>query len=239
MSTLVIGHRGARAVAPENTQAGLRRGLADGADGLEFDVRMLGDGSAALMHDATVDRTTNGTGALARFDRASLATLDAGVRFSAAFRGERVPLLDPVLGEFLGRTSLALEMKEVLTDRVLEEIERAVDARPTARLRLASFQVAAVESVRERLPRIPRALILPEGGAVPSPAAVKSLGLWGLVAPDPDVTAAYARDVRGLGLALWIYTVNDPERALELAALGANAIITDDPASIRARMRAG
>jgi glycerophosphoryl diester phosphodiesterase len=239
LNALVIGHRGARAVAPENTLAGLRRGLADGADGLEFDVRALADGHAALLHDATVDRTTDGAGPLAGYDRAAVAKLDAGARFAAAFRGERVPLLADVLDEFLGRTSLALEMKEVLPDAVLDAIGRAVAARPGATLRMASFQPDAVDRARERLPRVPRALILPAGDAPPSAATVRALSLSGLFAPDPDVTAAYARDVRALDLALWVYTVNDPGRARDLGALGAGAIITDDPATIRSGIRGG
>jgi glycerophosphoryl diester phosphodiesterase len=232
----VIGHRGARARAPENTLASFRRALSDGADGLEFDVRSLGDGTPAVLHDATVDRTTDGRGRLARFDRAGLARLDAGTSFAPSFAGERVPLFAEVLEEFLGRTILCVEMKEVLPASSLDLLAVALAARPSAPLILASFRPEAVEDVRDRLPEVPRALILPEGAGLPSREVAGRLSLWGVSAPDRDVDARFAREAAARGLALWVWTVNDPSRAEALAALGATGIITDDPATVRARL---
>jgi glycerophosphoryl diester phosphodiesterase len=231
----VLGHRGARARAPENTVASFERALTDGADGLELDVRSLGDGTAVVMHDASVDRTTDGRGALADFDRARLAGLDAGAKFAASFAGERVPLFADVLERFLGRTILAVEMKEVLPAPTLDLLAAAMAARPSAPLVLASFKLDAVERVRDRLPDVPRALILPEGAGLPSPESAKRLGLWGVSAPDRDVDARFARGAAERGLALWVWTVNDASRAEALVALGATGIITDDPAIVRAR----
>ncbi|MFW6598387.1 glycerophosphodiester phosphodiesterase [Propionibacteriaceae bacterium Y2011] len=90
---VIAGHRGAMAVAPENTLAGFRRGVADGADQLEFDVRVSRDGHLVVMHDATVDRTTDGTGAVADLTWAEVRSLDAG-------NGERVPELREVWEAF-------------------------------------------------------------------------------------------------------------------------------------------
>jgi glycerophosphoryl diester phosphodiesterase len=230
----VIGHRGARARAPENTAASFRRALADGADGLELDVRSLGDGTPVVMHDANVDRTTDGSGALSGYDRGTIATLDAGAKFfSESFRGECVPFFADVLEEFLGRTILAVEMKEVLPARTLDLLASAKASRPEAFLILASFLVPAIEAVRTRLPDVPRALIVPPGAGVPSADVVRRLGLWGLSAPDEDVDARYVQGARELGLAVWVWTVNDPDRAAQLVTLGATGIITDDPALVR------
>jgi glycerophosphoryl diester phosphodiesterase len=232
----IVGHRGARAVAPENTLAGLRRGLADGADALEFDVRVLRDGHPVLMHDATVDRTTGGCGPVASFDLAAARSLDAGARFAPAFAGERVPSLGDVLQELLGRAILAVEMKEVLPNPALEVLADARRTRPGAPLILASFQEAALERAASRLPDVDRALVLPQGRGLPPPDVAGRLGLWGVFAPQRDADRRLADDARARGLALWVYTVNRPDRAARLVALGAGGIITDDPARIRARL---
>jgi glycerophosphoryl diester phosphodiesterase len=231
----VIGHRGARARAPENTMASLRRALADGADGVEFDVRALADGTPVLMHDASVERTTDGRGALADFDHATIARLDAGKKFDPAFAGERVPLLANVLAELAGRTQLAIEMKEALPPSALDLVARAHAAQPAAPMILASFRIDAVARARGRLPDLPRALILPEGQGVPSVALARELGLWGVFAPDRDVDEGAARTALDRGLTLWVYTVNDVARAEQLAGYGAAGLITDDPALLRAR----
>lgn len=235
----IIGHRGARAVAPENTRAGLRRGLADGADGLEFDVRALGDGRPVLLHDATVDRTTDGCGPLAWHDAASVARLDAGRGFGAEYAGERVPFLEDVLDELLGRTTLAIEMKEVLPPASLDVVVAARRERPDAPMIVASFLPGALAAARLRLPDVPRALILPVGQGLPPPTLAGAADLWGVFAPDADVDAALVEEARRRGLTLWVYTVNDPARAASLAALGVEAIITDDPARIRTTLRSG
>lgn len=227
---LLLGHRGARAVAPENTRAGIRRALADGADGVEFDVRQLADGRPVLLHDATLDRTTNASGPLDRLDPARLAAVDAGV-------GEPLPLLADVLAEFLGRTTLAIEMKETLRAPALDVIARAAAASPDAPLVLASFLPEAVAAARGTLPGVRRALILEPGSPPPAPDAAAELGLWGVFAHHTDATAAYAAEVLGRGLALWVWTVNDPDAAAALVARGASGVITDDPARIRPRLR--
>ena len=96
-AALCIAHRGFSAAAPENTSVAVRKGMAVGADGCEFDVRLSRDGVVVLMHDATVDRTTDGTGRVAELTLADLRRLDAGSWKDAEFRGERVPTLGEAL----------------------------------------------------------------------------------------------------------------------------------------------
>lgn len=223
---LVLGHRGARAQVAENTLPSLRRAMVDGADGFEFDVRMLGDGTPVLLHDDTVDRTTNGKGKLSAFDRESVQRLDAG-------NGERIPRLDDVLSEFLDKAHLALEMKETLPDAVLDDIADQFRQSLAARLVVASFDSRAVERARDRLSAVPRALILPLDRPLPPPALVNYLGLWGIFAREESIDERYVVDCRRLGLQLYAYTVNDPQRALALAKLGVEGIISDDPGAIR------
>jgi glycerophosphoryl diester phosphodiesterase len=95
---VVIAHRGDRAAAPENTNSAFRQAVSKGADIIELDVRFTYHGFPVVIHDATVDRTTNCTGAVNRHSRASLAKCDAGSWFGSKFRGERVPTLNSALG---------------------------------------------------------------------------------------------------------------------------------------------
>src|SRR5690606_40107102 len=93
---LRVAHRGARAEGPENTLAAIRLALEKGADGFELDVHRTRDGHLVVCHDETVDRTTDGTGAIGAMTLAELKRLDAGRWFDERFAGERIPTLDEV-----------------------------------------------------------------------------------------------------------------------------------------------
>ncbi|HKQ97182.1 MAG TPA: glycerophosphodiester phosphodiesterase family protein, partial [Candidatus Polarisedimenticolia bacterium] len=108
---LLIGHRGASAHAPENTLASFERALHDGADWIECDVRLSADDVPIILHDATLDRTTDGRGSAASLPLASILRLDAGSWFAPRFRGERVPMLAEVLALLDGRGGINLELK--------------------------------------------------------------------------------------------------------------------------------
>jgi glycerophosphoryl diester phosphodiesterase len=107
----LVGHRGALEIAPENTMASFQRALEDGADVIELDICLSADGHIVVMHDATVDRTTNGTGLVSVLTLAELKRLDAGAWFDPQFAGERVPTLAEVLAWARGRIGLMLELK--------------------------------------------------------------------------------------------------------------------------------
>ncbi|MGH7818144.1 MAG: glycerophosphodiester phosphodiesterase family protein, partial [Candidatus Binatia bacterium] len=129
----LFGHRGAAGVAPENTMVSFRRALADGAEYLELDVHATRDGVVVVIHDATVDRTTDGRGAVRDLTFGELRGLDAGFRFANAeehpFRGQgvRVPALRELLEE-LPETALNVEIKQAhppierLVVELLEEL---------------------------------------------------------------------------------------------------------------------
>jgi glycerophosphoryl diester phosphodiesterase len=108
---LLCGHRGARAHAPENTLAGFALAAEMGAELIELDVRLTRDGALAVIHDSTVDRTTDGTGRVADLTWDQVQALDAGAWFGPAFAGQRVPCLGDVLGWARGRVYLAVEVK--------------------------------------------------------------------------------------------------------------------------------
>jgi glycerophosphoryl diester phosphodiesterase len=108
----VIAHRGGRLIAPENTLAAFRNAIALNCDYVEVDVRATADGQLVLMHDGTVDRTTDGSGEVARMGFAAIRRLDAGARFSPAYAGQKVPTLEEALALCRGRVNVYLDHKE-------------------------------------------------------------------------------------------------------------------------------
>ena len=122
----VIGHRGASSEAPENTMRSFVRSLELGANGFEFDVQLTSDGVPVVIHDAMLDRTTTGSGPVLAATLDEVQALDAGAWFNASFAGERVPLLDDVLG--LAAEVFELEIKtwgRAVLDAVLDAVDRA------------------------------------------------------------------------------------------------------------------
>ena len=100
MTALRLAHRGDWRVAPENSLAAFRAAIAQGADGIEMDSELTADGQLVLMHDDTVDRTTNGKGRVAEMTLAEIRKLDAGAWFDSAFRGERIPTLEELAAAY-------------------------------------------------------------------------------------------------------------------------------------------
>jgi glycerophosphoryl diester phosphodiesterase len=231
-----LGHRGAAARAPENTLVSFRRALRDGAAGFEFDVRAAGDGNAFVLHDDSFDRTTNGKGKLKSATLEKIGSLDAGSSFSSEFAGERVPRLSEVFDEFLGRVTLAMEMKERLPPEVFRDLAARLAHLESPRLLIASFLPEALAQARELLPAVPRYLVLPLAGALPGGKRRDELGLRGVFARRENVDPRFAADCKAKALELIAYTVNRAEEALLLSRFGIDGIISDDPGAVRAAL---
>lgn len=120
----VIAHRGGRALAPENTLAAFRNAIRLGADYVEIDVRTTRDGHLIIMHDRTVDRTTNGSGAVRDLDFAAIRSLDAGSKFGAQYAGEKVPTLEEALELSRDKIHIYLDHKDAPTPQVLAALKR-------------------------------------------------------------------------------------------------------------------
>jgi glycerophosphoryl diester phosphodiesterase len=181
-----------------------------------------------LLHDEGVERTTNGKGKLKSMAFAEIAPLDAGASFSREYAGERIPRLGEVLEEFLGRATLAMEMKERLPKAAFEEL--------AVRLAIASFLADALAQAFEHLPAVPRYLVLPLAGALPAAKPREELGLTGVFARRENVDRRFVTDCESARLELIAYTVNDAEEAGLLAKLGIAGIISDDPGAVRAAL---
>jgi len=237
----IIGHRGAKAVTPENTLVAFRRAQADGASWVEFDAKLTKDGHVVVMHDATLERTTDGKGNVADHTLAELRKLDAGGWFGAAFKGERIPTLveSMALFEELGM-GFNIEVKpcpgrEAETARACCELIDRHWPKTAPVPVLSSFKRASLEAARDAAPHIPRGYLAEELGKTWR-ADVEALGC---VAVHPGwklLTRQQVRDIKEAGLKTLVWTVNEPERARELVAWGVDSIITDDPRTVGAAL---
>ena len=239
----VIGHRGNRAHAPENTRESLLEAVALGADALEFDLRLTRDGQLVVFHDATLERTTDGHGAIEQHTLAELQRLDAGAKFTPdggrSFpwrgRGVRVSSFDEIVDALPRHLPCIVELKTPAATEPLRQavrrhgLEKRVivagfDPRSTRPLRGAGFALGA--STRDVLALLPAALLRLHA----APRHVQALCIpqrWhGLPVP----IAAFARALRGSGTVIHVWTVNDAAAAHALWAAGVQGIISDDPA---------
>ncbi|MCW8953085.1 MAG: glycerophosphoryl diester phosphodiesterase [Rhodospirillales bacterium] len=228
----VIGHRGAARYAPENTLAGIRKAAALGAGWVEIDIRLLRDGNLAVIHDATLDRTTDGHGPVIRQNAASLCALDAGSWFGRRFRGERVPLLGDVLdlADNLG-LGVNIEVKrsngrEKQTAAALIGVLRAMPRRPP--VLVSSFSVPMLKAVRAA----DRALALGFLAERPNALSLAQARVLGCVSFHCNASRLRAGDVARIKEAemyACAYTVNDADQAGRLWGWGVDAVFSDIP----------
>src|SRR5262245_51347936 len=175
---LIVGHRGAMGYAPENTFASYERAVALGVDAVECDVHLSADGVPVVIHDHTLDRTTDGAGPVQALTLAELKRLDAGAWRGAEFAGQRLPTLDELLAWCAGRTALSIELKngptfyEGLAERIVELV-RAHGM--VGQANVISFDHLAVRRVKELEPRLMTGVLF-AARLVDAPAAAKAAG---------------------------------------------------------------
>ena len=229
----IIAHRCGGGHGPENTLAGLRAAAALGVKGVEFDVMLCADGTPVLIHDETLERTTDGHGRVADTSLEGLRRLDAGFWFGSRFKGEKLP----TFGE---AASLCRELGlwanvEIKPSAGFESVTGAAVARQARHfwpggegVLLSSFSRPALRAARDAAPGLPRALLLEEL----APDWRWQLADSGSVALHLDagrLTREQAAEVRAAGVALACYTVNDQEAASRLLAWGVAALFSDWP----------
>lgn len=228
----IFGHRGVAARAPENTLAGIRLAFEEGAHGVEFDVRATRDGELVLLHDAVVDRTTTGHGILSDLTLEEVQALDAGTPFAPQFQGERIPKLDEVLDEFLGKIALDIEVKEILPQEAVRKLGERAAGLHGAEVFASSFFRDVLHQLQDLAPQLPRGLLLLPRAPLPTEQIITSLSLSSILAHHTSIDEPFADECRRLGLPLRAYTVNSPERARSLDALGVDVLISDDPKAL-------
>jgi len=235
---LNVAHRGASAVAPPNTLAAFDKAVELGADAVEFDVHLSADGIPMVIHDFTVDATTDGSGRVADMTLAQLKQLDAGSRFDPAFAGQRIPTLAEVLETVGDRLLLNIELKTLaLRDERLEAAV-AVQVEPRKlgnRVLFSSFNPLSLRRIKRIVPRIPVGLLY----SPDLPLPLRRAWLAPLViheARHPQHTmidAHYMAWARRRGYWVNTWTVDDPDEMRRLVNLGVHGIITNVPHVLR------
>lgn len=220
-----IAHRGGGALAPENTLAGIRLAARMGFRAVEFDVMLSADASPFLIHDETLERTTNGRGAVCRTSGRELAALDAGA-------GERVPSLSEaaLLCRQLGlRANVEIKPAQGWARQTAEVVVRQAQTLwgddPLPPL-FSSFSLEALEICRDLAPELPRGVLfesLPDDWL----AVVRQLGAVSVHCDAAQLSAEQAAAVRRQGLLLCCYTVNEASQAERLLTWGVNSLFTD------------
>jgi glycerophosphoryl diester phosphodiesterase len=236
----LCAHRGAGALAPENTLAAFRLGYAHGYRMAEFDVKLAADGVAFLLHDDMLDRTTSGTGRADARTWRELSLLDAGSWHSPTYAGEPLATLAAVAAwSRAHEAAVNIEIKPTRGRERETGAAIALDARtlwPGAAVKplLSSFAEAALAAARETVPDLPRAYL---AEALPDDWRERAMRL-GCIALDVEhkaLSQARIDEIHGAGLRVATWTVNDPARAADLLAWGVDTLITDAVDVIAAR----
>ncbi|MFF4243539.1 glycerophosphodiester phosphodiesterase [Streptomyces sp. NPDC001822] len=231
----VIGHRGASSAAPENTLVSQEIARRGGADFIENDVQPSKDGVPYILHDATVDRTTDGTGPVRSLTSSQLDALDAGSWFAPHYTGARVPTLAAQLDDLRTRGGdLLLEIKGAHTKAEVATIVETIRGHGmTGRVFVQSFEVDALRFTHELAPELPLGLLRSTLDADPV-ALAEELHLAaynpedGALGKKPSVVA----DLHKAGVAVMVWTVDNPDRWKALESAGVDGIITNRPTEL-------
>ncbi|HVA83930.1 MAG TPA: glycerophosphodiester phosphodiesterase family protein [Candidatus Binataceae bacterium] len=235
---LTIAHRGASAIYPENTLRAFIAAADLGADMCEFDVRMTRDGEVVVIHDATVNRTTNGRGRVAAMTAEALKRLDAGVRFGAEFHGEPIPTLAEVAaalgtrgGKRCGRRcGMDVELKQRGLETRVCDILRERGAIEDAMVSSFDWDQLEIVAAQERGLRL--ALLGEKAPAALLEAAAAMHAF--AIAPRFDIAdAALCAEAHRLGLAVYVWTVDDAPTMRRMMAAGVDGIMTNDLKRLR------
>lgn len=215
---LRIAHRGASAYEPENTLRSFWKAVEMGTDMVELDVRKSLDGRLVIIHDSSVDRTTDGKGQVRMKSLVELKELDAGM-------GERIPTLEEAVECVAGRTKLVIELKEDgLEDRVIRVIK---EFGVTDDVFVVSFKPVRLRAVKELEPDLKTGLIL--FASVDPLGAARKCGADAVAPFRWFITRKLAERARAAGMYLFTWTVDEKERAERLRDMGVSGIVTNRP----------
>lgn len=220
-SFLVIGHRGAAGLEPENTLRSFARALELGVDAIELDVYAL-EGRIVVIHDDTLERTTSGRGRVDATPLAALRTLDAG-------KGERIPFLEEVLDLLAGRVAVNVELKGRGTARPVAGL---VARRSETQFVVSSFDHRELAAFRSTTRSVPVAPLFDRNHPRMFDIA-DELGAWSVNVSRRIASPALIDAARSRGYGVLVYTVNDPAEAARLAQSGAKGVFTDYPDRVR------
>lgn len=231
---IIFAHRGASAHAPENTLAAFELALAQGADGIELDVKLSADGHVVVIHDPTTDRTTGARGRVKDLSLAELRGLNAGSFYSANFSAEKIPMLEEVFEAFGKKIFINVELTNYNTprDHLVESVCMLVKKFNVQKhVMFSSFYASNLSKARSYLPEVPCGL-LAFNGLLGAWARSFGFAFGKYAALHPylkDVTPQQVQRVHRLKGRVHVWTVNAEEDMRRLFGWGVDAIFTDDP----------
>jgi glycerophosphoryl diester phosphodiesterase len=230
---IFFAHRGASAHAPENTLAAFELAVEQGAPAIEFDVKLTSDRQLIIIHDTTLNRTTNGAGPVAKQSLAALRELDAGSWFSANFRAEKIPLLSEVFEAVGKKVFINVELTNYSTpfDGLVNEVAAMVKKHGLQECVIfSSFYFTNLVMAKRLLPNVPCGQLMLEGSS--GWWQRFAAGFMTLEAEHPyttDVTAKSVQAIHGKGRRVHAWTVNDPADMRRLRSQAVDGIFSDDP----------
>jgi glycerophosphoryl diester phosphodiesterase len=231
---IVIGHRGDKLYAPENTLSSFKQAAEKGADAVEFDVKLTADQQVIVLHDPTVDRTTNGSGKVAKLSLEEIRRFDAGIQYPGKFPNEKIPTLEEVFETVGRRLFMNIELTNYSTPNdglVTKVVELVKNHGMENRVLFSSFFPWNLQKAGTLLPETPCALLTMRGW---KGYLGRSFG-WrgGCAALNPfmtDVNAGLVFRVHTAGKRINAWTVTAEDDIKRMIGLGVDGIITGDPA---------
>jgi glycerophosphoryl diester phosphodiesterase len=232
-----IGHRGAAGYCPENTFASFKKAVELGVDYLEIDVQMTKDGELVIIHDPTVNRTTNGKGKVKDFTFEEIQVLDAGSWFNPKFSGEKIPSFIEFLEEYAGKTGLIIELKKpILYPGIEEKVAKELKKRfqrftGEHKIIVQSFDRKSLKRFHKLLPSIPIGVLIKNTGRGISNKELLSFSHYASYV-NPKITMVNSRLIRRLhrhGFKTIIWTVKNKNEMKALQHLQLDGIVSDFP----------
>ncbi len=235
---IILGHRGASAHAPENTMAAFQHAMDCGADGIEFDVKLTRDDEIIIIHDLTVDRTTNGKGKVRNFTLEQIRSLDAGLHFSEQFRAEKIPILRDVLMMVPPNFIVNIELTNYssMFDGLASKVAHLVkELDVKEQVIFSSFNPFNLIFTKRILPDVPVALLALPGRA----GMINRSNFMRWISPKfinpyyQDIKPEFVAQQQHFKRNIIAWNVNDVEEIIRLFDLKMDGIITDDPQLVR------
>ncbi len=246
-SSLVIGHRGAMGYAPENTLVSFEDAIRRGADLIEMDVQLSQDGKVVVMHDTSVDRTTDGSGVVRDLPWRKIQALDAGVWYGPEYAQQCVPCLEDVIAKFRHKKTanrhalgFVIELKTIrgsggsLADSVVALLQKEEF---TERCIIISFDSVALQEVRAAHKTIPTGLLFNEENEEGRIAQAKVIGAQAIFPKKTWVTTRGVATAHKVGLSVGTWTCNTKNEMERMMTCGVDAIVTNFPDRLRAMMK--
>jgi len=237
-----IAHRGASGVSPENTNAAIEIAIQSGVDVVEIDVHGTSDGRVVVIHDANLNRTTDGRGFVKGKTLDQIRQADAGHWYGSAFSGERVPLLEEAIEITRHRALLLIEIKgDFLTEKILQIVDE-MDA--SDHVFVQSFNPETIRRIRLLNPSIPTALIVGKLPSTPSRVRARKMvrqvlevGANALTLWHATLTPSFFEEMRKRAVAVWVWTVDEEIIMRDMVQMGVQGIITNYPQRLNAVLR--